>query len=123
VVARNKRLGRFGSLPVCRCSCPVECRPLVVLSGVAAPSCRRVLVLDGSAFVRLRCVQEGLNAGIQRLLCRGLGDGRVMLRLSELLARGNRVPVFPLGLLQFIDARADGGDTISDLLTAGLPVL
>jgi hypothetical protein len=123
VVAGKERPGCFGSLPVCRCGCPVERRPLVVPFLVAASSRRCVLVRDGSAFVRLRCVQEGLNAGGKRLLCRGLGDGRVILRFCELLAGGHQVPVFPLGSLQFIDARADGGDTIADLLAAGLPAL
>ena len=55
---------------------------------IAASGCRRLLVLDGSAFVCLCCVHEGLNAGRQRLLCRGLGDGRVMLRIRQMLAGG-----------------------------------
>jgi hypothetical protein len=47
----------------------------------------------------------------------------MMLCTYQLLAGGHRVPVFPLGLLQVIDARADLGETLTDLLAAGLPAL
>jgi hypothetical protein len=103
-MAGKKRLGCFCSLPVCCCGCPVECCPLVVVF-LAAAWYRCVLVLDGSAFVRLCCPQEGPNTGGKCLLCRGLGDGRVMLCFDELLAGGHRVLVFPLSLSQFVNAR------------------
>ncbi len=47
----------------------------------------------------------------------------MMLCLYQLIARGCRMPVFPAGLLQVIDARADLGDTVTDLLVADLVAL
>ena len=113
-VAGKERLGCVGSLPISRCGCPVERCPLAVVSFVAAPGCGRVLVVDGSAFVRLRCAQEGLNAGGKRLLCRGLGDGRVMLCFYELLTGGHRMPAssgarFSGGTVSFTGARFSVG--------------
>ena len=42
-----------------------------------------------------------------------------MLCFHQLLGGGHRVPARVLGLLEFPDAGADGGDTVTDLLTAG----
>ncbi len=123
MVAGNERLGRAGSLPVSCRGRPVERCPLAVLHLPAVPGRRHVLVLDSSAFVRLRRAQERPDAGGERLQRRRLGDGCVMLRLDELLAGGHRVLVFPLSSPQFIEPRADSGDTITDPLAAGLPAL
>jgi hypothetical protein len=116
-------LGCFGSLPVFSRGCPVACCLLLVLSFVAVPACRCMLVPDGSMVVRLGRLLEGLDTGDECLLRRGLGDSRMMLCFYQLLAGGNGVPVFPPGLLQVIDARADLGDAVTDLLVADLPAL
>jgi hypothetical protein len=121
-IAGQKQLGCFGSLPVLGCGCPVVCCLLAVLFLV--PSHRRcALVLDGRTIVRPGCSQVGLNTVGECLARRGLRRSRMMLCTYQLLAGGHRVPVFPLGLLQVIDARADLGETLTDLLAAGLPAL
>jgi hypothetical protein len=119
----EERLGYFGPLPVFSRGCPVACCLLMVLFFVAVPGCRCVLVPDGSVVVRVGCLLEGLDTGDKCLVRRGLGDGRMMLCLYQLIAGGCRVPIFPPGLLQVIDARADLGDTVTDLLVADLPAL
>lgn len=48
----EKRLGCYGSLPVCGRGSPVGCCLLAVLFLVAAPGCRRALVQAGTPFVR-----------------------------------------------------------------------
>ena len=115
-------MGCFGSLPVLGRGCPVACSLQQVLF-VATPSCRCVLVPDGSVLVRVCCLLEGLDTGNKCLVRRGLGDGRVMLCLYQLIAGGYRVRFFPPGLLQVIDSRPDLGDTVTDLLMADLPAL
>ena len=45
------------------------------------------------------------------------------LCLCQLLAGGTQGPAFALALSQVIDARADLGETLTDLLAAGLPAL
>lgn len=113
-------MGCFGSLPVFSRGCPVACCLQQVLF-VATPRCRRVLVPGGNVLMRVGCLMEGLDTGNECLVRRGLGDGRMMLCLYQLIAGGYRVRFFPPGLLQVIDARPDLGDTVTDLLVADLP--
>jgi hypothetical protein len=47
----------------------------------------------------------------------------MVLCLCQLLAGSHRVTAFPLDLLQVSDARADLGETLTDLLAAGLPAV
>lgn len=115
-------MGCLGSLPVFSRGCPVACCPQLVLLAVTS-SCRCVLVPDGGVLVRVGCLLEGLDTGNKCLVRRGLGDGRMMLCLYQLIAGGYRVRVSPPGLLQVMDARADLGDTVTDLLVADLPAL
>jgi hypothetical protein len=77
-------------------------------------------VRDGTTFVRFGCPQEALNTAGKCLMRRRLGGGRVIPRFNEQLDGACRNPAFP-GLLQVIDAYADGGETVTDLLAAGLP--
>jgi hypothetical protein len=116
-------LGCFCSLPVFSRGCPVACCLLLVLFLVAIPASRRVLVPAGSVVMRVGRLKEGLHTGDKCLMSRGLGDGRMMLCLYQLIAGGCRVSVFLPGLLQVTYARADLGDTVTDLLVADLPAL
>lgn len=118
--AGEKRLGYSGSLPVRGRGRPVVRCLLTVLVFVAVRGRRQPLVRDGATLVRLGCLQEAMNAAGECLLRAGLGVGRVLLRLHQLLAGACQDSAFQ-GQLQLIEAYADGGDTVPDLLTAALP--
>jgi hypothetical protein len=95
----------------------------LVLTPVADPGRRRLLVQAGSTLVSLGRMTECLHAGGQRP-CRGsVRLGGMALGCFQPLAGGGLGPIgAPASLSQLLKPRADGGKAIVDLPSASWPV-
>jgi len=95
----------------------------VVLTPVAEPRRRRLLVQAGSMLVSLGRMTECLHAGGQRP-CRGsVRLGGMALGCFQPLAGGGPGPIgAPASLSQLLKPRADGGKAIVDLPSTSWPV-
>ena len=118
----KKRLGAFGSPPVLRGSGPLKCCLPLMLTHVADPRRRCLLVQASGTLVSLGRVTERLHTGGQHLCGGSVRLGGMAPGRFQPLAGGGPALIGTLAsFFQLLKPRADGVQAIVDLPPTAWP--